>query len=153
MTGVQTCALPISVEGSLPELKTFEDRARQAAPARLNWPAPKEAVDAIDDAEYDLVSIANAKNRPGGVHYLVDANPHVARSLRARWSRWNRTWRPADGLVTADTGALEALVRLLPATAHRLPRDGAPADRMAEEVPVSALVTGDRVLKIGRAHV
>ena len=35
--------LPRAVEGSLPELKEFEDRAREAAPARLNWPAPKEA--------------------------------------------------------------------------------------------------------------
>jgi len=103
--------LPRAVEGSLPELKAFEDRARDAAPGRLNWPAPKEAADAIDDAEYDLVAIAGARNqdRPGGAHYLVDANPHVARSLRARWSRWNHKWRPADGLVTDDSAALDAL--------------------------------------------
>jgi ATP-dependent helicase/nuclease subunit B len=101
--------LPRAVEGSLPELKAFEDRARDAAPARLNWPAPKEAADAIDDAEYDLVAIAGARNSPGGVRYLVEANPHVARSLRARWARWNRTWRPADGLVTGDAAALAAL--------------------------------------------
>ena len=103
--------LPRAVEGSLPELKAFEDRARDAAPARLNWPAPKEAAAAIDDAEYDLVAIASARNqdRPGGAHYLVDANPHVARSLRARWSRWNHKWRPADGLVTDDATALAAL--------------------------------------------
>jgi len=103
--------LPRAVEGSLPELKAFEDRARKIAPARLNWPAPKEAADAIDDAEYDLVAIDNARNQdqPGGVHYLVEANPNVARSLRARWSRWNHKWRPADGLVTDDSAALEAL--------------------------------------------
>ena len=101
--------LPRAVEGSLPELKAFEDRARDAAPARLNWPAPKEASDAIDDAEYDLVAIAGARNFPGGVHYLVEANPHVARSLRARWSRWNHKWRPADGLVTDNAAALDAL--------------------------------------------
>ena len=103
--------LPRAVEGSLPELKAFEDRARDAAPARLNWPAPKEPSDAIDDAEYDLVAIAGARNQeqPGGAHYLVEANPHVARSLRARWSRWNHKWRPADGLVTDDAAALTAL--------------------------------------------
>lgn len=103
--------LPRAVEGSLPELKAFEDRARHEAPARLNWPAPKEAANAIDDAEYDLVAIADARNRdqPGGVHYLVEANPHVARSLRTRWARWNHKWRPADGLVTDDSAALEAL--------------------------------------------
>ncbi len=49
--------LPRAIEGSLPELKAFEDRAREAAPARLNWPAPKEAASAIDDAEFDLVTI------------------------------------------------------------------------------------------------
>jgi len=101
--------LPRAVEGSLPELKTFEDRARDAARARLNWPAPKETADAIDDAEYDLVAIAGGRNHSGAVHYLVDANPHVARSLRARWSRWNHKWRPADGLVTDDAATLEAL--------------------------------------------
>jgi len=105
--------LPRAVEGSLPELKAFEDRARNAAPARLNWPAPKEPADAIDDAEYDLVAIAGARNQhadqPGGVHYLVNANPHVARSLRARWARWHPKWRTADGLITDDSSALGAL--------------------------------------------
>jgi CRISPR/Cas system-associated exonuclease Cas4 (RecB family) len=97
--------LPRAVEGSLPELKTFENRARDAAPARLNWPAPKNASDAIDDAEFDLVSIAGDR----GLRYLVEANPHVARSLRGRWARWKRPWQPADGLITVNTTALEAL--------------------------------------------
>lgn len=97
--------LPRAVEGSLPELKAFEDRARKVAPARLNWPAPKEAADAIDDAEFDLVTIAGNQ----GLRYLVEANPHVARSLRGRWTRWKRPWQPADGLITASTMALEAL--------------------------------------------
>jgi ATP-dependent helicase/nuclease subunit B len=100
--------LPRAVEGSLPELKAFEDRAREAAPARLNWPAPKEAADAIDDAEYDLVAIAGARG-PGAAHYLVETTPHVTRSLRARWARWHGSWKPADGLVTGDAAALEAL--------------------------------------------
>ena len=97
--------LPRAVEGSLPELKAFEDRARHAAPARLNWPAPKVAIDAIDNAEYDLVAIGG--NR--GLRYLVETNPNVARSMRARWARWNRSWRPADGLVTSDAAALAVL--------------------------------------------
>jgi hypothetical protein len=97
--------LPRAVEGSLPELRAFEDRARKAAPARLNWPAPEETADAIDDAEFDLVTIAGSQ----GLRYLVEANPHVARSLRARWTRWKRPWQPADGLITASTMALDAL--------------------------------------------
>lgn len=100
--------LPRAVEGSLPELKAFEDRAREAAPARLNWPAPKQTVDAIDNAEYDLVAIAGAQTA-GAVHHLVGANPHVTRSLRARWARWHGSWKPADGLVTDDSAALAAL--------------------------------------------
>lgn len=43
--------------------------------------------------------------------------------------------------VMGASGALEALVRLLPADAHRLGHDGA-----VEDVPVSALTVGDRVL-------
>ncbi len=43
--------------------------------------------------------------------------------------------------VMGASGALEALVRLLPATAARLKEDGS-----TEEVPVSALAPGDRVL-------
>jgi CRISPR/Cas system-associated exonuclease Cas4 (RecB family) len=97
--------LPRAIEGSLPELTAFEDRAREAAPGRLNWPAPKEAASAIDDAEFDLVTIAGGQ----GLRYLVEANPHVARSLRGRWTRWKRSWQPADGLVTDDSAALAAL--------------------------------------------
>jgi Cu2+-exporting ATPase len=43
--------------------------------------------------------------------------------------------------VLGASAALEALVRLLPATAHRLKADGS-----TEEVPISALKPGDRVL-------
>ena len=101
--------LPRAVEGSLPELKTFEDRARDAAPARLNWPAPKESSDAIDDAEFDLVTIAKSNGQPGALHYLVGVNPHLVRSLRGRGRRWRKTWRTEDGLVTAESVALAAL--------------------------------------------
>ena len=101
--------LPRALEGSLPELKSFETRARDAAPARLNWPAPKHAADVIDDAEYDLVAIAEGRREPGSLHYLVDVNPHLVRSLRARGRRWRSKWRAEDGLVTAEAATLEAL--------------------------------------------
>ncbi len=101
--------LPRALHGALPELKEFENRAREAAPARLNWPAPREAREAIDDAEFDLVAIAGARHTKGAAHYLVDANAHLARSLRARWYRWSAKWWAADGLVTADARALAAL--------------------------------------------
>ncbi len=101
--------LPRAVEGSLPELKQFERLAREAAPARLNWPAPAESADAIDDVEYDLVMLDQALSTSRGARYLVETNEHLARSLRARWKRWAPKWTEADGLVTADAAALAAL--------------------------------------------
>lgn len=101
--------LPRAVEGRLPELKEFERRAREAAPARLNWPAPLEVSGAIDDGEYDLVILGQALTTSRGARYLVEANEHLARSLRARWRRWAPKWSEADGLITADPAALAAL--------------------------------------------
>jgi ATP-dependent helicase/nuclease subunit B len=97
--------LPRARTGRLPELKDFERRAREAAPARLNRPAPKQAADAIDDPEYDLVTLAEGRGR-----YLLDVNEAVARSLRTRFRRWEkREWNISDGLVTRDTDTLAAL--------------------------------------------
>ncbi len=106
--------LPRAVQGSLPELKEFERRARESAPARLNWPAPSDAADAIDDAEYDLVMLHRALASGSGARYILEVNPHVARSLRARWRRWAGKWTEADGLITRDPAALAAL------SGHRL---------------------------------
>ncbi len=43
-----------AAEGRLPSLREFEKRAAASAPARLDWPAPADPREAIDDAEYDL---------------------------------------------------------------------------------------------------
>jgi CRISPR/Cas system-associated exonuclease Cas4 (RecB family) len=103
--------LPRAIQGSLPELKKFEEQTRDAAPARLNWPAPKNAADAIDDAEYDLVAL----HRKESAQYLVEVNDRLARSLRARWSRWeSRNWRESDGLISNDARVLQAMAK------HRL---------------------------------
>jgi ATP-dependent helicase/nuclease subunit B len=105
--------LPRAIQGRLPELKKFEEQARDAAPARLNWPAPNEVADAIDDTEYDLCVVN--RPAPGCAHYLVDANDHLVRSLRTRWLRWeSKTWREQDGLITTHAGTLAALAE------HRL---------------------------------
>jgi len=113
--------LPRAVEGRLPEVKEFENRAREAAPARLNWPAPAFAADAIDDAEYDLVQLSSAlaqrANPPeagGSARYLLEVNSHLARSLRGRWMRWHGKWTEADGLIARDPASLAALAE------HRL---------------------------------
>jgi len=100
--------LPRAIRGSLPELKAFEEKTRDAAPSRLNWPAPREATAAVDDAEYDLAVLK--RSDPGCAHYLVDANEHLVRSLRTRWTRWQgKTWKEQDGLITAEASALAVL--------------------------------------------
>jgi CRISPR/Cas system-associated exonuclease Cas4 (RecB family) len=96
--------LPRALSGAIPPLDQFETQAREAAPARLNWPAPRQTADAIDDAEFDLASI-----REGRARHIVEANPHAARSLRNRWIRWEKKWRPADGLISTDPAALAIL--------------------------------------------
>jgi len=101
--------LPRAAEGRLPALADFHERAKKGASARLNWPAPPEANEAIDDAEYDLAALDRARNGGLNVRYLMEANAHAARSLRARWRRWSNKWTAADGLVTEDPEALRAL--------------------------------------------
>ncbi len=102
--------LPRAIDGRLPELKSFEQQAREGSQARLNWPAPHGLKDAIDDAEYDLVTLRQARS----ARHLMEVNPHLARSLRARWLRWKDKWTKADGLITADDAARAALA------SHRL---------------------------------
>jgi len=97
--------LPRAVEGRLPELKEFEKQTREAAPARLNWPAPHSTADAIDAVEYDLATLKDSS----GARYLVDTTEALARSLRARWKRWAPKWSNVDGLITKDAEALAAL--------------------------------------------
>ena len=101
--------LPRAIEGALPDLAKFEERARRAAPARLNRPAPATAADAIDDFEYDLVAIEAARQSPAHARYLVESNAALARSLRARYSRWKPKWRESDGLISANHGVLDVL--------------------------------------------
>ena len=40
----------------------------------------------------------------GAAHYLLAANPHLGRALRARARRWLRRWTPNDGLVDPGRG-------------------------------------------------
>lgn len=112
--------LPRALEGRLPEIKEFERRASEAAPARLNHPAPRDPLASIDDAEFDLATLApliaatNLDATTGGGRYLVQVNEALARSLRSRWKRWDKSWRDSDGLVTSDSATLQILAQ------HRL---------------------------------
>jgi len=105
--------------GRLPDLRTFEERARRGAPSRLDWPAPADALEAIDDAEFDLAALGRtfelqSEEAKGAGHYLIGANQYLAESLR-RYARRNRTgWYSADGIVGPDaaTRAVLATQRL-----------------------------------------
>jgi len=100
--------LPRAIEGRLPELKGFEQAAREQAQARLNWPAPNDRNEAIDAAEYDLATL----RRSSGARFLMETNEHLARSLRGRWKRWEiARWSNADGLITSDPAAMAVLAR------------------------------------------
>lgn len=110
-----------AAEGRLPHLDQLKHRAAKAASVRLGWPAPRDGSTAVDDAEYDLASIDAALTMPAGkAHgrgaFLLNANPHVARSLRTRWKRWKKSWTSADGLVDPDETVRHALAT------HRLNR-------------------------------
>lgn len=94
-----------AAEGALPDLKEFQRQAAQGSPLRLGWPAPPDPQQAVDDAEYDLAVLESAWKQPkdsarGVGRYLVDANPHLATSLRARYKRWRKKeWCEVDGLI------------------------------------------------------
>jgi RecB family exonuclease len=94
-----------TIEGRVPELRAFESHTSANAEARLIWPAPEDPSHAIDDAEYDLAwHAAHAAERGSGA-YLISANPSLARSLRARYQRWEKSWSIADGCVKGDSAA------------------------------------------------
>jgi ATP-dependent helicase/nuclease subunit B len=103
-----------SVEGRLPGFDELAGRAAAQPATRLSWPAPANPADAIDDAEFDLAVLeklvdADPDTTVGAANYLLGANRHLGRALRARARRWLRRWTPADGLVDPDAAALAAL--------------------------------------------
>jgi ATP-dependent helicase/nuclease subunit B len=105
-----------AIEGTVPGFDELRRRAESdplmgAPPARLGWPAPERPQDAIDEAEFDLAVLAGlgGADTKGAGAYLLSANPHLARTLRARARRWLRRWTYADGLVDPDPLGREAL--------------------------------------------
>jgi RecB family exonuclease len=105
-----------AAEGTLPGFDEITSRAEQASSARLGWPAPTRPEQAIDDAEYDLAVLGHLRDadpaaNAGAAAYLLSANAHLRRALRARGRRWLRRWTAADGLVEPDPETLAALAR------------------------------------------
>ena len=117
-------------EGALPGFDELGRRANVTGAARIGWPAPAAPIDAIDEAEHDLALLDNLVHDPaqlllpgarkpppkmGAAHYLLGANPHLARALRSRARRWDiRGWKPADGLIVSTAEGRAALAAHLP---------------------------------------
>ncbi|MGH7841717.1 MAG: PD-(D/E)XK nuclease family protein, partial [Candidatus Binataceae bacterium] len=105
-----------AAEGHLPGFDELARRAAGESRARLGWPAPDNPAEAIDAAEFDLAQLdrllsADPAATTGAAHYLLGANPHLGRALRARARRWIRRWTPNDGLVDPNEGERTALAR------------------------------------------
>ncbi|MEM7248025.1 MAG: PD-(D/E)XK nuclease family protein, partial [Acidobacteriota bacterium] len=103
-----------AAEGRLPSFDELARRAEQVVEARVGWPAPRQASQAIDEAEHDLVLLesllgASKEDASGRARVLLEANPHLGRALRARARRWHRAWTVADGLVKPSDAAVEAM--------------------------------------------
>ena len=103
-----------AASGTLPGFDELDERGGEKTGGRLGWPAPARPEDAIDEAEYDLALLAGLRDADpattdGSARYLLDANVHLGRALRARGRRWLRRWTPADGLVDPDDLARGAL--------------------------------------------
>ena len=89
--------------GSEIDVREFESRARSATRTRIGWPAPSDAGDAIDDAEFDLATLA--PRTAGSGQYLKSLPGRSVESLRARWARWHKAWKAADGLLVEEIGS------------------------------------------------
>ena len=106
-----------AAEGVLPGFDDLARRSSSTASVRIGWPAPTDARDAIDDAEYDLAILERVLQRPaqetvGAARYLLTSNAHLGRALRFRAERWNTLhWYRSDGLVHPSAEAHAALRR------------------------------------------
>jgi ATP-dependent helicase/nuclease subunit B len=102
-----------ALDGKLPAFDELSRRAHPGAAARMGFPAPERAEDAIDDAEYDLAMLdvllrAAPEAQRGAAVYLLRANAHLARALRFRARRWMLgRFTPADGFVAVSDAERE----------------------------------------------
>lgn len=108
-----------AAEGRLPATDDLEARAARGAAPRIGWPAPEAPARAVDAAEYDVAVLApmltgDRPDRKGRARYLLEVNATLARSLRTRAMRWRPAFSFADGLVSPDDKAREAIAE------HRL---------------------------------
>ena len=104
-----------AITGSIPDHRQLAREAADDAGASLAWPAPKDPARAIDDLEHDLASLKpllesrDPASVRGHAHYLLDLNEALGRSVRSRWSRAQKQWSKADGIVRAAPAIKRAL--------------------------------------------
>ena len=103
-----------AMTGTLPSISELDREAQKDRSTRPGWPAPREANDAIDHAEFDLSIIdalldADAEQAAGSARYLIESNDHLARSLRWRYRRFSNTWTIADGLMIRKEAERDAI--------------------------------------------
>jgi RecB family exonuclease len=104
-------------QGELPDFETLAREAASSSGARLGWPAPRDRAQAIDAAEFDLAFLSDSSEHEiqGSGRYLVQVNPALARSLRARYQRGRSgQFTTADGFLEASKAAGAVLAQ------HRL---------------------------------
>jgi ATP-dependent helicase/nuclease subunit B len=95
--------------GEIGDIRQMESDARAGAETSAGWPGPKEPINAIDPAEFDLATLGPAlrRSRPHGLGaYLTRVEGPLANALRSRWLRWNeKEWKWPDGIVNIDMEA------------------------------------------------
>ena len=100
--------------GRVPDHEALEELARKAGQSTLNWPAPPDPSQAIDDQEHDLAVLRRLldQDRPlarGHAHYLLKLNDALRRSVIARWARGDPRWSTHDGLIRVAPATRDAL--------------------------------------------
>jgi ATP-dependent helicase/nuclease subunit B len=104
-----------ALTGRIPSHDELQEDAFDAGAATLAWPAPADPDRAIDELEHDLSILRplfDDRDRArvaGRARYLLELNPALSRSVRARWARYHRQWGDADGLVRPSEATRDAL--------------------------------------------
>lgn len=96
-----------AMTGRVPSADELQQAAARASRATLAWPAPEDSREAIDALEHDLSVLRRLVEEPEGTtrgraQYILQLNPHLARSVRERYARPLKAWSRYDGLVRAN---------------------------------------------------
>lgn len=104
-----------AITGRIPDFEKLAGEPDRSTNSRLSWPAPDNPSSAIDDAEFDLAVLRplismSSQDRKGRFAYVKKENDHLFRSLRNRWSRWDKErWWEYDGLCTKSPAVIDIL--------------------------------------------